>query len=111
MPKHETQQSDHSVPRAFVLSTWLLLLLAGCVTLLSNLDRAILTQLKTTFSTELGISNTDYSILVTSFMFPYICMYFIVGKWVDKYGTRFCITLFLSIISGSTLLFSFAHGL
>jgi len=111
MPNFRHKQSDHSISHAFKISTWLLLLLAGCVTLLSNLDRSILTQLKTTFTTELGISNTDYSILVTSFMVPYIGMYFIVGKWVDKYGTRFCITLFLSIISVSTLLFSFAHGL
>jgi MFS transporter, ACS family, hexuronate transporter len=111
MSDPETKPSDNSVSNTFVLSTWYLLLLAGCVTLLSNLDRAILTQLKTTFTNELGISNTDYSILVTSFMVPYIGMYFFVGKWVDKYGTRFCITLFLSIISVSTLLFSFTQGL
>ena len=81
-------------PSALALSTWLLLILAGLVTLLSNLDRAILTQLKTTFTTQLGISNSDYSILVTAFMVPYIGMYFVVGKWVDRYGTRFCITFF-----------------
>jgi ACS family hexuronate transporter-like MFS transporter len=111
MSKIFSKQGDSPKAHVFVVTTWLLLILAGCVTLLSNLDRAILTQLKTTFSNELGISNTDYSILVTSFMVPYIGMYFFVGKWVDKYGTRFCITVFLSIISLSTLLFSFAHGL
>ncbi|MEI6588523.1 MAG: MFS transporter [Verrucomicrobiota bacterium] len=98
-------------PSALALSTWLLLILAGLVTLLSNLDRAILTQLKTTFTTQLGISNSDYSILVTAFMVPYIGMYFVVGKWVDRYGTRFCITFFLTIISAATLLFTFSHGL
>jgi len=109
----ETERPIHESRHIYTmpLHAWFLLLLAGCVTLLSNLDRAILTQLKTTFSFQLGMSNLDYSILVTSFMVPYIAMYFIVGKWVDRYGTRFCVTFFLSIISLATLLFTLSTSL
>ena len=60
------QQADKSVGRGgFTLLIWVLLLLLGCVLFFFSLDRQIVSILKTTLMQELGLDNSDYSVLIS----------------------------------------------
>lgn len=95
---------QHIPPRA-----WLVLILTGTAGLLFFLDRNVLSALKTTLSGELGLSNQDYSMLLTAFMAPYIITYFFIGRAVDRYGTRVGLAVFVGTMSAATLLCGLAQ--
>lgn len=99
-----------SAPPKTPLRGWAVLLLTGVVGLLFFLDRNTLATLKTTLGQELGITNQDYSFLVTAFMAPYIAMYFFVGKLVDRHGTRIGVMFFVLAMSVATLLCGLAQN-
>lgn len=73
-------------------------------------DRAVLGILKTTLGTELGLTNSGYSVLVTAFMVPYTAMYLFVGGWIDRFGTRRMLTLCVFGMSAATVLAGTARG-
>lgn len=96
-----------STPRA----AWGLLALLGLIFALFAGDRAILGILKTTLATELGLSNSGYSLLVTAFMVPYTAMYFFVGGAIDRFGAGRLLLLCTLGMSAATVLAGTAHGL
>lgn len=96
-------------PRNIAPRAWLIILLTGIAGLLFFLDRNVLAALKTTLSHELGLSNNDYSMLVTAFMAPYILTYFFVGRAVDRYGTRVGLAVFVGAMSAATFLCGMAQ--
>jgi len=88
-----------------------MLAVLGLVFALFAGDRAVLGILKTTLGTELGLTNSGYSMLVTAFMLPYTAMYFVVGGWTDRFGFQRMLALCVVGMSAATLLAGTAHGL
>jgi ACS family hexuronate transporter-like MFS transporter len=90
---------------------WWILFVLGCAFALFAADRAVLGVLKTTLSTELGLNNSGYSMLVTAFMVPYTVMYLFVGGWIDRVGVKFMLAACVSLMSVATVVAGTAHGL
>jgi ACS family hexuronate transporter-like MFS transporter len=93
------------------LRSWLILLLVFGVGLLNYFDRQTLSILKATLKTEIGLTDTHYPYLVTAFMVPYIVMYLVSGRIVDRFGSRGPMAIFVSIWSGATMLAGAAQNL
>jgi ACS family hexuronate transporter-like MFS transporter len=72
-------------------------------TFLNYFDRQILSVLKTTLKQEFSLTDTHYSLLITAFMLPYVVMYPIGGRLVDRFGPRWCVAAFVAVWSGATL--------
>src|SRR3546814_10210398 len=72
-----------------------------------------LSILKPIMKDELAFDDEAYSLLTFAFMLPYIVMYVVSGRLIDRFGTRICMTLFAvgwsiaNIASG--LSHSFSH--
>jgi MFS transporter, ACS family, hexuronate transporter len=75
--------------------TMLMVALLFSVGLINYLDRQTLSILKATLKTVFGFTDSDYSLLITAFLLPYIVMYVLSGRLVDKFGTRFSMSLFV----------------
>lgn len=89
---------------------WWILFVLGLAFALFAGDRAVLGILKTTLGTELGLTNSNYSLLVTAFMVPYTAMYLFVGGWIDRYGVKITLTLCVCLMSLATVVSGTAHG-
>ena len=98
-----------SLPRPSRRS-WLLLALLFAIGLLNYLDRQTLSILKATLKSELTLTDIDYSWLVTAFMSSYIVFYVISGRLVDRFGTRFSLTIFTAVWSIANLLSGVAQN-
>lgn len=95
-----TPQSPSTVPE----NAWTLCWLMFFATALSFLDRQVLSVLAPSIMVELGMTNTDYSHVVSAFTFSYMIMFSAGGWLVDRLGTRSGLALCLvvwSIASGS----------
>jgi ACS family hexuronate transporter-like MFS transporter len=97
--------------RDALLKSWVVLGLLFLGHLLNYYDRQALSVLKSTLGTEFGITNVQYSWLITAFMAPYVVMYLISGRLVDKYGSRIMLSLFIAVWSAATLLMGLVNGL
>lgn len=99
--------TNRSTPRA----AWWILAILGLIFALFAGDRAVLGILKTTLSTEIGLTNSGYSLLVTAFMLPYTAMYFFVGAWIDRFGAAKMLGACTLGMSLATVIAGTAHGL
>ena len=82
---------------------WLVVALLVVSTFLNYFDRQILSVLKTTLKQEFQLTDSHYSLLVTAFMLPYVLMYPIGGRLVDRFGPRGCLVVFVTVWSSATL--------
>ena len=82
---------------------WLVVGLLVVSTFLNYFDRQILSVLKTTLKQEFSLTDTHYSVLITAFMLPYVLMYPIGGRLVDRFGPRWCMVGFIAVWSSATL--------
>jgi ACS family hexuronate transporter-like MFS transporter len=101
-----TGAREHT-PRA----AWRILVVLGLVFALFAGDRAVLGILKTTLGTELGLTNSGYSLLVTAFMVPYTVMYLFAGGWTDRFGVTVTLAVCVTLMSAATVLSGTAHGI
>src|SRR5688572_26891714 len=92
-------------------TAWWLLAVLGLVFALFAGDRAVLGILKTTLGTEIGLTNSGYSLLVTCFMVPYTAMYFFVGGWIDRIGVKIALATCVAGMSLATVIGGTATGL
>ena len=99
-------ESESVPPRA-----WLILLLSGLVGMLFYVDRQTLSVLKTTLKSAMGWSDVDYGWLVTAFMSCYTVAYLFAGRWIDRWGTRRMMPIFVGLMSLSTLFCGFSPHL
>jgi ACS family hexuronate transporter-like MFS transporter len=83
--------------------SWIVLLLLGATGFLFRFDRQVFSILKSTMSLELGLSNTDYSLLVAGFMLPFTVGFLLAGHVVDRWGTQRTLWLFIIGMSLSTV--------
>jgi MFS transporter, ACS family, hexuronate transporter len=82
---------------------WTVLLLSGFAGALFYLDRQTLSVLKTTLKLERGWTDTDYGWLVSAFMLCYTACSLFTGRWIDRWGTRRIMTLFIAMMSLATM--------
>ncbi|MBB5708748.1 MFS transporter [Sphingopyxis panaciterrulae] len=61
---------------------------------LNYFDRQTLAILKPVMKTQLAFDDEAYSLLTFAFMLPYIVMYVVSGRLIDRVGTRVCMTVF-----------------
>lgn len=76
-------------------------------TFLNYFDRQILSVLKTTLKQEFSLTDSHYSLLITAFMLPYVLVYPIGGRLVDRFGPRWCMAGFVTVWSAATFGMSF----
>lgn len=106
MPKINLQLPAAVPPKSW----WIIALLFG-TGFLNYFDRQTLSLLKTTLKADLGLDDIGYSHLVTAFMVPYIIMYVVGGRLVDRWGHRLALTVFLVVWSLACVLCGFAEGI
>jgi len=90
---------------------WAVLVLCGLAGALFYMDRQVLAVLKTTLRIEKGWSDTDYGWLVTVFMACYTVCYLFTGRWIDRWGTRRAMPVFVGLMSIATILSGVARNL
>jgi ACS family hexuronate transporter-like MFS transporter len=73
---------------------WLIIGFAMALLVLNYFDRQTLSILKPIMKNELAFDDEAYSLLTFAFMLPYIVMYVVSGRLIDRVGTRICMTLF-----------------
>jgi len=73
---------------------WFIIGLLMTLLVLNYFDRQTLSILKPIVKMELGFDDQAYSLLTFAFMLPYIVMYVVSGRLIDRFGTRICMTLF-----------------
>jgi len=100
-------ESPERIPR----QSWLILTLVFLVGLLNYFDRQTLSILKATLKVEIGLTDTHYSYIVTAFMVPYIIMYIVSGRLVDRFGSRGPMVAFITVWSIATALCGAVHNL
>ena len=83
--------------------SWVFLLLLGATGFLFRFDRQVFSILKATMSLDLGLSNTDYSLLVAAYMLPFTIGFLFSGRIVDRWGTQHTLWLFVIGMSLSTV--------
>jgi ACS family hexuronate transporter-like MFS transporter len=88
----------------------LIVFLAGLAGMLFYIDRQTLSVLKPTLGSEWNWSDADYGLLVTAFMVPYVLCYLVTGRWIDRWGTRRTMPVFLGAMSVATLGSGLAGG-
>lgn len=91
--------------------SWVILALVFAVNLLNYFDRQTLSILKATLKIEIGLTDTYYSYIVTAFMLPYIAMYIVSGRLVDRFGSRRPMVWFITVWSAATALCGAVHNL
>ena len=100
-------------PSKMPLKVWLVLGLLMSLVVLNYFDRQTLSILKPIVKGELKFNDNAYSLLTFFFMLPYIVMYVVSGRLIERFGTRICMTVFAigwsiaNIASG--LSHSFSH--
>ena len=90
---------------------WAIVILCGFAGMFFYMDRQTLSVLKTTLKLEQGWSDTQYGWLVSVFMFFYTGCYFLSGRWIDRFGTRIMMPVFLGAMSLASVFSGLAMGL
>ncbi len=89
---------------------WRVVALLFCATTINYIDRQVLALLKPYLSDDLGITEADYGMIVSSFQIAYaVCMLF-AGKFIDKYGSRIAYAFFITVWSLAGCLHAAAVG-
>ncbi len=79
-------------------------------TVINYIDRQTLSVLAPTLTKELGISDQQYSNVLTAFLAAYTVMYVGSGFIVDRWGTRRSLSLFMVWWSTANMLHAFVRG-
>jgi MFS transporter, ACS family, hexuronate transporter len=89
---------------------WWIAGLLFTATVINYIDRQTLSVVAPVLTKELGISNTEYSNILTAFLVPYTFMYVVSGYLCDRWGTRRALSVFMSWWSAANVLHALARG-
>ena len=89
---------------------WLMIALVFAATVINYLDRQTLSVLAPVLRQEFGLSNVDYSRIVSAFMVAYTIMNGVSGPMIDRIGTRLGYALCVGWWSAGSILQAFATG-
>lgn len=90
---------------------WWVVGLVALATVINYIDRGALGFLWPEISEDLGLTKTDYAIILNVFTFAYAFGQSIFGKIFDWIGTRLGFVLSIVVWSAATMLHAFAHSL
>jgi len=90
---------------------WAVLLLLSLESIIAIIDRQNISALKTTLKTVFAMTDTDYSYVVNAFLIPYAVFFLICGHFVDRFGSRRTLSVFVIIWSTATIACGFARSL
>jgi ACS family hexuronate transporter-like MFS transporter len=89
---------------------WYIAGLLFLATVINYIDRQTLSVVAPVLTRELGISNTEYSNILTAFLVPYTLMYVVTGWLSDRWGTRRALATFMAWWSAANALHALARG-
>lgn len=89
---------------------WAVLALLFSIGVLNYFDRQTMSILKSTLKGALGFDDEAYSLLIFAFMLPYIVMYVVSGRLIDRFGTRMSMTAFIGFWSLANALSGLSHS-
>lgn len=89
---------------------WLMISLVFAATVINYLDRQTLSVLAPVLRQEFGMSNVDYSRVVSAFMVAYTIMNGVSGPMIDRVGTRIGYALCVGWWSCASILQALATG-
>ena len=90
---------------------WVIVSLVALATVINYIDRGALAVLWPEISEDLGLSKTDYAIIINVFTFAYAFGQTLFGKIFDWIGTRLGFVLAIGVWSVATMLHAVANGL
>ncbi|HEU0140613.1 MAG TPA: MFS transporter [Bryobacteraceae bacterium] len=90
---------------------WWVIFTCFLATTINYLDRQCLSVTAAVLSKEFGLSNADYSSIITFFLFAYTLMQAVSGRIIDRIGVRTGMALSILIWSFAGILHAFAQGL
>ncbi len=90
---------------------WAIVTLVAVATIINYIDRGALGFLWPEISDDLGLSKTDYAIILNVFTFAYAFGQTLFGKIFDWIGTRLGFVLSIVVWSAATMLHAVASGL
>jgi len=88
-----------SAPRKIPARAWAIVVLVAVALLLFILDRQVLAVLKTTLKTRMGWTDVDYSWLVAGFSIAFTVGSLVLGRFIDRVGTRLAATLSIGVFA------------
>lgn len=89
---------------------WTIIGLLFCIGFLNYLDRQTLSILKATMKSVFDFNDAGYSTLIAAFMVPYIIMYVVGGRIVDRFGSRVSMAVFVAGWSVANMLGGLAQS-
>jgi MFS transporter, ACS family, hexuronate transporter len=89
---------------------WVIAALLCLATMINYADRLTLSMVSVDIRSEFGLSEQDYSYILTLFLLAYAVMYAVSGYIVDRLGTRRGFAVFIFGWSLAQLLHAFAFG-
>src|SRR5215212_3760658 len=89
---------------------WWIMGMICLLTIINYIDRMTLSVLAPTIMTEFGMTNVDYSRVVTTFLLAYAISQGVSGKLLDRIGTRVGFMLFVGVWSIASVLTSTARN-
>ena len=90
---------------------WVIVTLVAVATVINYIDRGALAVLWPEISTDLGLTKTDYAIIINVFTFAYAFGQTLFGKIFDWIGTRLGFVLAIAVWSLATMLHAVANSL
>lgn len=89
---------------------WYIVILLCLAAQLNYLDRQTFSVLAVTIQNEFKLTDIDYSLITTTFLWTYAVAYLFSGYIVDRLGTRRSFLVFVSGWSGASMLHAFARS-
>lgn len=90
---------------------WMIVCLVAMATIINYIDRGALGFLWPEISEDIGLTKTDYAIILNVFTFAYAFGQTLFGKIFDWIGTRLGFILSITVWSAATMLHALATGL
>lgn len=106
-PNRTSGAEKKTMPR----KAWLIIGLLMMLLVLNYFDRQTLSILKPIVKAELSFDDEAYSLLTFAFMLPYILMYVVSGRLIDRFGTRISMTVFAVGWSVANIASGLSHNL
>jgi MFS transporter, ACS family, hexuronate transporter len=89
---------------------WIIVALLFVATVINYVDRQTLSVLSPILRAELGLTDKDYSNIVSAFLLSYLVMYTVSGRLIDRCGVRLGATACVIWWSVASMLTALARG-
>lgn len=89
---------------------WSICALLFCVITINYVDRQVIGVLKPLIESDMGWSEVDYGNIVTAFQASYGIGMVLVGRWLDRVGTRKGVAIAIALWSVAAMFHAAAHG-